>query len=218
MASKYAETAPYAALLGTLFYQDPDDAATSDALAFFADENAADQWPYGGSAAQAHINAMGASVASDPVFSSEAAEPSEEETMHEAYARLMIGPNKLPAPPWGSVYTDHDSVIFGNKTLDVRAWMRDNGVRMELDSYVPEDHIGLLLIMFSWAVRNGVPDEALTVFLQEHLLSWSPRFLDLFVQGAQHPFYASLGALAQATFADWVGRFELEPAQVKMYR
>ena len=40
------------------------------------------------------------------------------------YRRLFVGPGHLPAPPWGSVYTDHECVIFGEATLALRAWMR----------------------------------------------------------------------------------------------
>ncbi|MFR7403636.1 MAG: hypothetical protein ACLUW6_03065 [Coriobacteriaceae bacterium] len=32
-----------------------------------------------------------------------------------------MGPGHLPAPPWGSVYTDHECVIFGEATLALRA-------------------------------------------------------------------------------------------------
>lgn len=213
MPSRYAEAAPFASLLGALFYADPADAAAERALAFLASEDAAEQWLYGGEEARRCVAAMARALAADGAEASEGGE-----SIHEAFARLFVGPNKLPAPPWGSVYTDHDSVIFGNKTLDVRAWMRDNGVKMELGSYVPEDHIGLLLIMFSWAVRNGVPDEKLTELLEEHLLSWSDRFLELFVEGAVHPFYENLGGLARATLADWTERFALDPARPRMYR
>lgn len=213
MPSRYADTAPFAAVLGTLLYQDPADAAAQNALAFLMSEGSAEQWPYGGAEAQRCVSALAACCVAD----GEAAERGEE-TLHQAHARLFVGPNKLPAPPWGSVYTDHDSVIFGNKTLEVRAWMRDNGVKMDLGSYVPEDHIGLLLLMFSWAVRNDVPDEALTVFLEEHVLSWAPRFLELLAEGAAHPFYGNLAELARLTFADWTDRFTLTPASLKLYR
>ena len=33
------------------------------------------------------------------------------------YRRLFVGPGHLPAPPWGSVYTDRECVIFGEATL-----------------------------------------------------------------------------------------------------
>ena len=40
------------------------------------------------------------------------------------YRRLFIGPAPKPAPPWGSVYTDRECVVFGATTLELRAWMR----------------------------------------------------------------------------------------------
>ena len=44
------------------------------------------------------------------------------------YRRLFVGPGVKPAPPWGSVYTDRDRVVFGASTLELRAWMRERGV------------------------------------------------------------------------------------------
>ncbi len=44
------------------------------------------------------------------------------------FRRLFVGPGVKPAPPWGSVYTDRDRVVFGASTLELRAWMRERGV------------------------------------------------------------------------------------------
>ena len=61
------------------------------------------------------------------------------------YRRLFVGPAPKPAPPWGSVYTDRECVVFGEGTLELRAWMRAHGVRRTTDERTPEDHIGLML-------------------------------------------------------------------------
>lgn len=232
MDSKFAETASCAAILGTLFYKDPSDPVCASTLAFLLAPDASGQWPFGGREAADCLESLAQAIAVDDQLANEYKDGCEDdihddgnskyaresETIHQAYTRLFLGPNKLPAPPWGSVYTDHDSVIFGNKTLEVREWMRTNGVSMELESYEPQDQIGLMLLMFSWAVRNGISDEALTIFLEEHLFSWTPRFLELFEEGAIHPFYEQLARLTQLTFQDWIGRFELSPFTPHLYR
>lgn len=44
------------------------------------------------------------------------------------YRRLFVGPAAKAAPPWGSVYTDRECVIFGRSTLALREWLRHVGV------------------------------------------------------------------------------------------
>ncbi len=52
----------------------------------------------------------------------------------------------LPAPPWGSVWLDKESVLFGDSTLALRQWMRENGIALEADGNEPEDHFGTVLL------------------------------------------------------------------------
>ncbi|GHK51847.1 hypothetical protein KPZU09_15830 [Klebsiella pneumoniae] len=79
---------------------------------------------------------------------------SAEETLPEAAARLFIGPWALPAPPRGSVWLDKESVLFGDSTLALRQWMRENGIALEADGNEPEDHFGTVLLG-GMVVRNG---------------------------------------------------------------
>ena len=94
-----------------------------------------------------------------------------------AYSRLVKGPGRLVAPPWGSVYTDRDGVIFGKSTLALRSWMRRNGISMTLDEKVPEDHIGLMLQQA--LLLAGEKPDLLDEFLRDHLLTWSHHYLGL---------------------------------------
>ncbi len=80
---------------------------------------------------------------------------SAEETLPEARQRLFIGPWALPAPPWGSVWLDKESVLFGDSTLALRQWMRENGIALEADGNEPEDHFGTVLLPGGMVVRNG---------------------------------------------------------------
>ena len=68
------------------------------------------------------------------------AKATEDDGLHEIhleYNRLFIGPSKLPAPAWGSVYLDPENVIFGIETLELREWMRASGVNMTLAEKEP---------------------------------------------------------------------------------
>ena len=113
------------------------------------------------------------------------------------YRRLFVGPALKPAPPWGSVYTDRECVVFGASTLDLRAWMRAHGVQRTTDERTPEDHIGLMLALMAWIAREQPGD--LDEFLRLHLLTWSSHFLCQLEEAAEHPFYEGLALLAKSS-------------------
>ena len=57
------------------------------------------------------------------------------------YTRLFIGPGKLPASPWESVYVCGEELIFQQSTLDVRAAYHAAGFTAAGYPHVPDDHI-----------------------------------------------------------------------------
>lgn len=69
--------------------------------------------------------------------------------------RLFIGPWALPAPPWGSVWLDKESVLFGDSTLALREWMRASGIALALERNEPEDHFGTLLLLAAWLCETN---------------------------------------------------------------
>ena len=140
-----------------------------------------------------------------------------EEPLPAAWQRLFIGPWALPAPPWGSVWLDRESVLFGDSTLALRQWMRDNGIAFEMAQNEPEDHFGTLLLLAAWLAENGRNAER-DQLLAWHLLPWSTRFLAVFVENAGHPFYQALGQLAQLTLADWQSTLLIPVAEKPLYR
>lgn len=207
MAKGYDVIADSALVLGTFFYYDVASEKCGALLDAVSDGSMAAAWDFGQPAAGEALAQMAHELQTQDM-----------QTLHEVYNRLFVGPYRLPAPPWASVYIDPESVLFGNITLDYRDWLRANGVKVHTEEYEPEDHIGLMLLMVSWAVRNGVSDEALDEFFNKFFLSWTSRFLELFIAGAESDYYEALGRLAQATFDDWQQRFELEPVKMHMFR
>lgn len=152
--------------LGALFSYAPNSAEIAPLVAAFQDGSWQQQWPFPVAA---------------PLASGFAA--SAEETLPEAWQRLFIGPWALPAPPWGSVWLDKESVLFGDSTLALRQWMRENGIALEADGNEPEDHFGTVLLLAAWLCETE-QDALFAQLLAWHLLPWSGRFLSVFVDHA----------------------------------
>lgn len=132
------------------------------------------------------------------------------------FRRLFVGPAKKAAPPWGSVYTDRDKVIFGRSALALHEWMGAHGVKRTAEPGMPEDHIGYQLACMAWLARNkpALVDE----YLQLHLLTWAPHFLDELREATTHPFYRGLAELTRATLAGIADARGLEVAEPRFYR
>src|SRR5476649_2298593 len=164
-------------------------------------------------------------VAEWPFLSAEAASEAEHlfkksvsyaESFDEAFQRLFVGPYALPAPPWGSVYLDRESVLFGDSTLNLRKWMRLHGIETHQVHAEPEDHIGLMLMMSAWLAENS--PALLEEFLATHLFPWAFRCLTLLEQGAVHPFYQGIAQLTQTTLAGWKDECSLAAVVHELYR
>lgn len=182
-------------MLGAIFYYSPDKADVAPIIDLLSHDGWATEWPCGD---MVDIQQVALLIRSG-------LESENRQTLDEAYQRLFIGPDALPAPPWGSVYLDHESVIFGDSTLALRRWQSTLGIEVQQQQREPEDHIGLLLMLAAWLAESR--PEQITPLLAEHLLPWSGRFLTLLDENAQHPFYQGIARLTRLTLDDWQRRY-----------
>ena len=196
--------------LGPFFLQDPktgEAGAAFQALAALDVDAAAAEWPFAGEAeARACLALMKEGLAHGI----------EDDDLVWEYRRLFVGPGHLPAPPWGSVYTDRECVVFGEATLALRAWMRRIGVARTTDERTPEDHIGLMLALLAYLAeeRPELTDE----YLRDHLLTWAPHYLEALEAAADHPFYQGLAALTRSTLLGLQEARGLEVVTPRFYR
>ena len=177
--------------LAPFFLQDPRTgtaAASFDAMAALDADAAAAAWPF---------VEEGEAKAGLQLMVDGLARGRDDDALVNEYRRLFVGPNRKPAPPWGSVYTDRECVVFGLTTLDLRAWMRSQGIARTTDERTPEDHIGLMLALMAYIALNK-PD-VLDEYLQKHLLTWSSHFLDELAEASEHPFYQGLAKITKAS-------------------
>ena len=172
-----------ARVLGALFYYAPESAEAAPLVAVLTNDGWETQWPLPEASLAPLVTAFQTQC---------------EETHAQAWQRLFVGPWALPSPPWGSVWLDRESVLFGDSTLALRQWMREKGIQFEMKQNEPEDNFGSLL---PW-----------------HLFPWSTRFLDVFIEKAEHPFYRALGELARLTLAQWQSQLLIPVAVKPLFR
>ena len=176
--------------LGPLFLEDPSTGSAEALFRAFSEldvDDAAKSWPFveAGEACKAlqmMKNALADGLTDDLTW---------------AFRQLFVGPMPKLAPPWGSVYTDFEQVIFGASTLELRQWMREHGIERHVDGHTPEDHIGEMLLLMAWLATNQPED--VEEFLRLHLLPWSGHFFEIVVRESPHDFYRGLALLADAS-------------------
>lgn len=190
------------------FLQDPLIGSAGPSFAAMAALDpaaAAAEWPF-----------VDAEAAESPLaLMAQGAADATENLAHE-YRRLFVGPAHKAAPPWGSVYTDRECVMFGESTLELRRWMREHGLVAPEGTRTPEDHIGLLLGLMAQLAAE-MPD-ALDDFLAHYLLTWSHHFLTLMAQEAQHPFYRGLAQLTDASLEGIRASRSIQVTYPRFYR
>lgn len=191
-----------ARVLGALFYYPPESAEAAGLVAALSSDEWQAQWPL--------APEILAPLASD--FQAQCEEP-----LSQAWQRLFVGPWALPSPPWGSVWLDRESVLFGDSTLALRQWMRENGIQFEMKQNEPEDNFGSLLLQAAWLAENERQTEC-EELLAWHLLPWSSRFLEVFIENANHPFYRALGELARLTLSQWSAQLLIPVAEKNLFR
>lgn len=196
--------------LGPFFLEDPQKGNIQDVFTEMSNldpAQAASEWPFvEEAAARSCLEEMQQGL-SDGVDS---------ENLIWEYRRLFIGPGAKPAPPWGSVYTDREGVVFGQSTLELRSWLREKGIMRLGDEKTPEDHIGLLLLLMAWIIDNKPED--FEEFLQLHVLTWSSHFLEKLTQASQQSFYTGLAKLTQASLEGIQKELNLEVDYPRYYR
>lgn len=118
------------------------------------------------------------------------------------YTNLFIGPNKLPAPPWESVYIMKERILFQQSTLEVRRKYLEYHFLPESYPCEADDHLAIELDFMSKlaefainAFDDGKMDEMKKVlldqkhFLDEHLLNWTRDFSEQIQNSKTHYFY-----------------------------
>ncbi|WP_281655061.1 molecular chaperone [Eggerthella sinensis] len=173
--------------------------------------------------AAAHIAQLGCDAEDDFILSSEAAREglsrmvafcseASPETMARAKAdfhKLFVGPQKLPSPPWGSVYLDRRGMLFGPSEQKVQDFMERFGLRKASEEHAPCDHFAIELQFVAELGKRAVaalPEDGqaarrdlagATEFMDAYVATWHGRFLGLVEHHAETAFYQGLAMFAR---------------------
>ncbi|MBP1759719.1 MAG: cytoplasmic chaperone TorD family protein [Firmicutes bacterium] len=130
--------------------------------------------------------------------------------LKDEYTYLLIGPNKLPAPPWESVYLTKERTIFQESTLNVRRIYLGYNFLPANYPHEADDHLALELDFMAHLAEltQGCFEEEKTeeikkllldqkAFLDEHLLVWIGDFAKQIQQGKTQYFYPQIAELME---------------------
>lgn len=190
-------------VLGCLFYYNPASTELEDLRNLLLHSNSVIEWPYGNKDELEEIYKLFNNGLQDV------------NALDEEYKKLFEGPNKLYAPPWGSVYLDRDAVIFGESTIKLREWLHSICVEPVLNQKESEDHIGLMLMLLSYIVSNK--ENKTIEYMQEHLYTWCYRCLECLENATNNNFYTGLCRLTRLTFDEWKSDYNIVCNTVKYY-
>lgn len=128
------------------------------------------------------------------------------------YSRLFVGPFKLLAPPYGSVYLEDKREVMGASTLDARKRYKEAGLDISDNVKEAPDHIAVELEFLFYLIfkeieaveKTDLRDamahlERQRAFLMRHLGMWVSEFAETVDINAKTEFYSNL-ARATKTF------------------
>jgi TorA maturation chaperone TorD len=132
------------------------------------------------------------------------------ESLRIDYAKLFVGPFKLLAPPYGSVYLDGQRQVMGASTIEVQKRYQEAGLEMANNFREAPDHVAAELEFMYFLIFKEI--EALesenlettldflklqSAFLQDHLGAWIAAFAFNVEENAETDFYKNLARVTK---------------------
>ena len=127
------------------------------------------------------------------------------------FSKLFVGPYKLFAAPYGSVYLDDERKVMGDSTFDVKNRYREAGLDTANNFKDAPDHIAAELEFMYYlifkeveAFANADVETAIGFiqkqksFLEDHLMAWVPEFAANITEHAETPFYQNLARATES--------------------
>lgn len=128
------------------------------------------------------------------------------DAVRSQYMKAFVGPGKLAAYPWESMYVEPAPGLFQDNTLAVRRFYAGQGMRPARLNAEPDDHIAtefhFMMKMSERSIGAGseFPEMASVQisFLDDHLLRWIAEYAAKLRESSTAPFYSAVLEFAEA--------------------
>ncbi|MCI1945149.1 TorD/DmsD family molecular chaperone [Clostridium luticellarii] len=126
------------------------------------------------------------------------------EELWEDYYRLFLGPGRILAASWESVYENKDRLIFGKSELSVRRFYHEFG--LEVNPKEAADHLHFELSFMArlcdFGLRGDLQNitrilEAMEKFLKDHLCRWISTWKDSVKLHAETGFWVEFSNMTE---------------------
>lgn len=141
--------------------------------------------------------------------------PENLEKLQAEFARLFIGPYRLAAAPYGSIYLEGKRKIMGDSTIDVRQRYLDCGLDISENFKDAPDHVAAELEFMYFLITkeiNAILSEQLEEgaeslyrqksFLTDHLGCWIVDFSQNIEMSTECEFYLNLARVTRVFIAE----------------
>lgn len=131
------------------------------------------------------------------------------------YTRLFIGPSKMVAPPYSSIYFGTEYILMSDVTLWVMSFYERMGLRYNEKIKDVPDHIAIemeflyyLIFLETKAFQKKDMKKAKKIwrsqseFFSKHFIKWVPAFCDKILEGSKHEYYLLLAKLLKKFVLD----------------
>lgn len=132
------------------------------------------------------------------------------------FSVLFEGQGEMVAPPWGSVYQEKENIVMGESTGRWDLFVKTYGMELT-DKIEPNDQYGLMLWAMAALLEDG-QEEAVVTLLEQHLLPWAYRYLELLSTNQESAFYAALAQLNTLFLQQLEQQMALSPNVVQLYK
>lgn len=118
------------------------------------------------------------------------------------YAKLFIGPFRVLAPPYSSIYLENKWEVMGSSTKVVENYYHQAGLQIT-NRHEPPDHLCLqleYLYYLNYQLANANNQDLLafqTDFYEKIFVVWIPQFTKMLRENATTDFYRNLGLFTE---------------------
>jgi len=132
------------------------------------------------------------------------------DTIKSEYVYLMLGPEKLTAPPWESVYVNKAPLLFQESTLKVRQAYLEYDLLPAAYPHEADDHLAIEINFMAHLgqlsresfekndirqLQKILSDQK--AFLEKHLLVWIGDFAEQIQSSKKRDFYPQMACLTR---------------------